>query len=718
MEPSIDLVCILLETPFYKWKDSDKKDLLINSDRPQPALNCVTIGTARTRNFQNAWYSKHQWLCGSRFYQKLFCWPCLLMGVRKNVWNEVGFNNMANANRSFQKHESCSEHIKNAVSFKDLKKNFNRIADALQENSRLCIANFNKNVKLNRDFMYIPINTVLFLAKQELGFRGHDESVTSQNRGNFKVLLKLLIDTSSLEIKQQYEKIKNVFMGDSKIIQNELIECIYNHILDEILKEIKNSSFFSIIVDDTTDITVATQCSIVLRFVDKNGLVVERFLGFHDVTCDRTASGLFNLVDNRLNELNLEHRKKLIAQCYDGASVMSGHLNGLQMKMKDIAPQAVFVHCLAHRLNLVLKQSLSSISDCRIFFASLGGIPTFFHVSSKRTYVAEAVVKKRIPTAVETRWSSHFKTLKVVVNEWHGLKEVFEKLMGDPLSDEKTIRQAEGFLNKLNDFKFNFLSKVLRDIFEQGDILFNILQKQSLDINFCLKSIENTKKLIQNLRNDEEFSKYFENSKINTELKLKRNETETQVSLNYKMLYFEIIDSIVMEIDSRFQDCQKIQFISLGDHKKFNEFSKKFPIDLVENLKGTYGIYFDMNRLKNELQYIYSDPRFNDMCLENILKFMTENDMKDVFQEVFKLFSLILTIPSTSCSAERSFSALKRIKTFLRNTVSQERLNGLATISIEKSLVNNLIENTPFHEDIIDRFAALKNRRIDLIFKN
>lgn len=86
--------------------------------------------------------------------------------------------------------------------------------------------------------------------------------------------------------------------------------------------------------------------------------------------------------------------------------------------------------------------------------------------------------------------------------------------------------------------------------------------------------------------------------------------------------------------------------------------------------------------------------------------------------EVYKLFCLILTIPSTSVSVERNFSCLKRIKTYLRNSMTEERLSSLTTISIEKELINSLANNDgQFYEKIIDRFSLLKDRRIDLIYK-
>ena len=51
---------------------------------------------------------------------------------------------------------------------------------------------------------------------------------------------------------------------------------------------------------------------------------------------------------------------------------------------------------------------------------------------------------------------------------------------------------------------------------------------------------------------------------------------------------------------------------------------------------------------------------------------------------------LILTLPSTTVEVERSFSALKRINTYCRNTMGQNRLNGLALMAIEKELLQKL----------------------------
>ena len=52
--------------------------------------------------------------------------------------------------------------------------------------------------------------------------------------------------------------------------------------------------------------------------------------------------------------------------------------------------------------------------------------------------------------------------------------------------------------------------------------------------------------------------------------------------------------------------------------------------------------------------------------------------------ELSKAIKILAVIPATSCSAERSFSPLRRLKTYLRNTMGQERLSNLALIHIER----------------------------------
>ena len=130
------------------------------------------------------------------------------------------------------------------------------------------------------------------------------------------------------------------FTGVSPDIQNDLINCFDNIVEDEILKEIDECSFLSIHVDETTDVSTKEHLSMIVR-LDKGSDIVERQLGYVDVSSDRTANALSAVIKGKL----VQHDNvadKLIGQTYDGASVMSGHLNGVQTQIQLEYPFAHF----------------------------------------------------------------------------------------------------------------------------------------------------------------------------------------------------------------------------------------------------------------------------------------------------------------------------------------------------------------------------------------
>lgn len=142
-----------------------------------------------------------------------------------------------------------------------------------------------------------------------------------------------------------------------------------------------------------------------------------------------------------------------------------------------------------------------------------------------------------------------------------------------------------------------------------------------------------------------------------------------------------------------------------------------FPSRELAQLISTYPV-FDEQKLRNELHTVYNNKLFHRPPTE-LLQLLIEDDLQlqDTLSEVCKLLQLMLTIPATSTSAERSFSCLKRIKTYLRNTCGQDRLVNLAKISIDSVVVQDLKASGKFYDMVIDHFATMKDRRMAFLFK-
>ncbi|XP_071712208.1 uncharacterized protein [Rutidosis leptorrhynchoides] len=88
------------------------------------------------------------------------------------------------------------------------------------------------------------------------------------------------------------------------------------------------------------------------------------------------------------------------------------------------------------------------------------------------------------------------------------------------------------------------------------------------------------------------------------------------------------------------------------------------------------------------------------------LEIMEFTKKLDIFPNILLAYKILLTVPVTVVSAERSFSKLKLLKNYLRNTMSQDRLNGLAIISIENRFLSNVD-----YDKMIEVFASKNARR-------
>ncbi|XP_062158069.1 uncharacterized protein LOC133865663 [Alnus glutinosa] len=127
------------------------------------------------------------------------------------------------------------------------------------------------------------------IEQQGLAFRGHDESKTSSNQGNFRELLQFLAKHNEEIDKVILENAPENYQMTAPDIQKEIANAAASETLDAILKDLENSSF-AILVDEAHDISVKEQLTIILRYVDKKGHVIERFLGITHVSNTTTAA--------------------------------------------------------------------------------------------------------------------------------------------------------------------------------------------------------------------------------------------------------------------------------------------------------------------------------------------------------------------------------------------------------------------------------------------
>ncbi|XP_049336876.1 uncharacterized protein LOC125802536 [Astyanax mexicanus] len=183
---------------------------------------------------------------------------------------------------------------------------------------------------------------------------------------------------------------------------------------------------------------------------------------------------------------------------------------------------------------------------------------------------------------------------------------------------------------------------------------------------------------------------------------------------DHERIAAEVCDIILGHTRERFSFTNHLVSATLLQGDRFEQYNTAFPEDALSNTLKAYPV-LNGGKLKTELSLIYSKEEFKACCgAVGLLQLFMENNLEEVFSETVTLLKILITTPMTTAEAERCFSTLKRIKTFLRNSMTQDRLNALAMLSMEKTLVT---EMTDFNKNVIEKFAGQKERRAKFMFK-
>ena len=170
-----------------------------------------------------------------------------------------------------------------------------------------------------------------------------------------------------------------------------------------------------------------------------------------------------------------------------------------------------------------------------------------------------------------------------------------------------------------------------------------------------------------------------------------------------------VVDAAASAVQERFSTLQNIRE-KFGVLSNFRNLPDKELQKECETLQTTLHFKGHSDVDGRELVQVlknFPDLPSKSMTLLELLTFIHEKELAEIYPNLWTALRIGLTLPVTVAEAERSFSKLKLIKTYLRSTMSQERLSGLAIISI-----NHTVAQQISYDDVIDDFAAKKARKV------
>nr|XP_009775297.1 PREDICTED: zinc finger MYM-type protein 1-like [Nicotiana sylvestris] len=485
-----------------------------------------------------------------------------------------------------------------------------------------------------------------------------------------------------------------------------------------------NGDFFALLVDESCDVSRKEQLAIVLRYVNRCGSVVEHFIGIVHV---RNTSAL--CLKEAIVDYLAQHSLSLSyvrGQCYDGASNMQGDFRGLKTLIQQESKFAYSIHCFAHQLQLTL---VAVSKKC----LEVG--------ESQAEKVQEALDMGELETgrglnqelglarAADTRWGSHYKSFKNFISMFGSIIDVLDTIVVDARTLEERAK-AKGYLSTCQTFEVAFMLHLMRDVLGITNELNTSLQKKEQDIANAILLVEVAKKRLQKLREEEwgllvdkvsafcvkynisipNFDDFYVNSG-----RSRRKVVDHTILHHYRVdIFFKIIDWQVQELNARFNEVTTNLLVGVACLNPVDSFSS-FDINKILMMVELYPDDFDENimvTLKNQLETYIVDVRDVDERFSNLqgLVDLSETLVKTKkhlnYPFVFRLVKFALLLPVATATVERTFLAMKLIKSELRNRMNDEFMSGCLVPYVERKIFNAISDET-----IMNTFQDMKTRR-------
>lgn len=712
----------------------------LGQDTPKQPRNCDFPYSSDGRRFNVDWYNRFEWLEYSVSRGAAFCYPCRKYACGSMTENEnrktftvSGFCNWKRAvgdkEKGLVQHDTSKNHENAMVDWK----------------SRLTRVETNKSVSLmlssevlekRRYYVKSLSEIVQFLAINELAFRGSYNITEHEEQGLFNKLFNYTLrkDSKLAEISKGIPKNATL---KSPEVQNGIISLMAQMVSESIANDVRLSETgrFTVLADGTRNKSNVENIACALRYTI-NGTPKESLLVIKS-TEELNAEALSDVIIGALEEYEID-TSKMLSQCYDGASCMSGNRGGVQRLIQNrLGRQIPYVHCKNHRLHLVVIDLVCGIVELNQFFDELSLVYNYF----SKFKVDQSYHGTSLKRVLDTRWSGHYDSTVAVVDNFSDILSALDEISQNQKGcfDAETVATSIGLLSMMTSERFMFLAVTMKRILGILKPADAALQKRETDINESIKVIDASVSILKSLRSESGFEEIKETLKTLNDVaaehkpeqgavgsRPKRKRTVNQRLDNYfvtedlsmtlgedeqtsqldrhKRLFFEVIDKVLCEMKIRFTDNGWL-------YSAVRAMSRDSPKFLDgETLKPLSKLNLDIPsdaELEVAKQFLKSVPlaqsQDSNLVLGNL------NEQKTAFPKLYKLASDIAAIGSSSAVCESGFSVLTRIDKPTRRAMLQPRQANLVLLAFENKRTSEI------DLDVLIRRLAILHPRLQLI---
>ncbi|XP_065662852.1 uncharacterized protein LOC136085470 [Hydra vulgaris] len=294
----------------------------------------------------------------------------------------------------------------------------------------------------------------------------------------------------------------------------------------------------------------------------------------------------------------------------------------------------------------------------------------------------------------DTRWESRVESLKTLKYEYSKVYNALVEIANSSEYDTSTKFKANNLAKQMS--RFTFMKKMQSSDYDLSTAQTKIDQLLKYFNDFRDKGIKDAKPFAMEIAEELEVSLQFEAE--NTVRPRKKKTLFSYESADEPILNPE---TQLKELSEPFGFLYKIPEVTQNT-EALKKHSKDLEVALTED--GHSDVI--SNQLFDEIKAI-SSMVSGKLLPKALIKFILENHYEQSFPNLVIALRILLTLSLTVASAERSFSKLKLIKTYLRLNMSQCRLTGLVEISIEIDELKNIDISA-----LVETFANIKARKV------
>ena len=686
----------------------------INSGPMRPVLISYPKND-KNRSFLANWYANFSWLEYSVHLDRAFCYPCRLYSTSTKSnpsFTKDGYNGWSKAMaplHGFKKHNASEDHLLAAARWESIitqQKNPAQNIENILDPDRLTI------VENNREYMLILLQYHIYFCSQEMPYRGHDESESSLNAGKWKEFVKLSLNANPkfASLHDQIQRSHKTVDYTSKKSCIELIRQLASAVRLNIITQIEKSAMYSILIDECKDSSGHEELGVCFRYVNSmKGTVEERFDGITRLA----ETDAQNILDCGLQPI-LDELQGTSAVCLalaaDGASVMKGSIEGVAAKLRRKFPWLIFIHCAAHRINLVLSKYLAMDKDSKTVLNVYKALHNIFLVAKNREifekcqseiYPGERAMS--ISSLCETRWSCSCEGTKTMIRKIKALLSALEIIANSksPMSE-----QSASIYHKFMSTRFIaalcFLHNIL-SIFR--DLSLTLQEKQVCWIT-VQSEVKATKDLLSNLD-------------IHSVIALTKTFcADINIPYGYEDPIFKLSKAKSPNTIEEFCNNLKQQAIITINH----EIERRFNTENINILTALDGFdasstkYLNFEVLKPLMMHYESALNIDeDLFLSECkkAKFLVSNgDGIDIsiYPNLKTMSCIYKSLPVGTASVERSFSVMNRILSWAPKFLDSTLASDLMLLSMNRDILKALDLNR-----LLDKWAREKSRKLKFI---